>query len=53
MYKYLGVPGDGNFKWKEHINEVVTKRSKVTTVVHKIRKSLTPECLGNIYQSLA
>lgn len=52
-YKFLGVIIDSKLKWKEHINEIIMKLSKLIGIFYKIRNIITPECLRMIYLSLA
>ena len=53
MCKFLGVVIDSKLKFKEHVNEIITRISKLIGVLHKIRNSITAECLRMIYMSLA
>ena len=50
--KFLGVIIDSKLKWKSQISEINIKISKLIGVLHKIRNSLTTECLRQIYLSL-
>ena len=50
--KYLGVLIDQNLSWKYHIDFIVTKISKNVGLIAKLRHSVPPSILLNIYKSL-
>lgn len=51
--KFLGINIDSKLRWKSQINETITKISKLIGVLYKKRNVATPECLKQIYFSLA
>ena len=53
QYKFLGVTIDSKLRWSGHVNETCTRLSKVIGVLYKIRRSLTVDCIRQIYLALA
>ena len=47
--KFLGVFIDESLSWKEHINIVVNKLSKLTGIICKVRHFVTQSLLRSIY----
>ncbi len=50
--KFLGVLIDENLNWKNHIQSLCLKLSKICGVLYKIRRNLTIDALKNLYYSL-
>lgn len=50
--KFLRITIDDKLQWKSHIQELNNNFSKITGILHQIRKSCTNECLKWIYNSL-
>lgn len=50
--RYLGVLIDSNLSWKDHINHIVAKISRLIGVIAKLRHFVPTQTLLNIYRSL-
>ena len=50
--KFLGVIIDSNLSWKQHINSVANKISKLTGILCKARHFVTRPLLKSIYYAL-
>ena len=50
--KFLGILIDENLGWKEHINNVCIKLSRLCGIIYRTRHMLTPEALKSVYYSL-
>ena len=50
--KFLGVFINERLSWKEHINIVVNKLSKLTGIICKVRHFVTQSLLRSIYYAL-
>lgn len=50
--KFLGIIIDENLNWKNHIQSLCLKLSKICGVMYKIRYNLTVDALKNLYYSL-
>ena len=50
--KYLGIILDYQLKWKEHISSMTSKLSKISAIIYRIRKKLTPQALRILYYGL-
>ena len=44
-YKFLGITIDEKLNWKKHINNIANKLSKVVSIIHKLKYSLTIKSL--------
>lgn len=53
MCKFLGVTIDSKLRWSGHVNETCTRLSKIVGILYKIRRSLTVDCIRQIYLALA
>ena len=51
--KFLGVTIDSKLRWSGHVNETCTRLSKIIGILYKIRRSLTVDCIRQIYLALA
>jgi hypothetical protein len=51
-YKYLGVTMDANLNFKEHVNNIVTKTSKIIGALGRIRKDITVAAAAKIYSAV-
>ena len=51
--KFLGVTIDHQLKWKQHIEDIKVKLSKMTGIMYRVRKHLNRKSLRQIYLSLA
>ena len=51
--RYLGVSTDENLSWKNHVDCVITKASKIMGMVPKLRHFVPLSVLQNIYKSLS
>ena len=51
-FNFLGVILDENLNWKDHINKISTKISRVTGILCKMKHSMPPFILKTIYNSL-
>lgn len=51
--KFLGVLIDSKLLWRQHIQEITSKVSRLTGILYKIRNSITSDCLKLVYMSLA
>ena len=49
---FLGVVLDDKLSWKDHINEIACKVSKVIGAINRLKKVLPYTILVNIYQSM-
>ena len=50
-YKFLGITIDEKLNWKKHINNIANKLSKVVSIIHKLKYSLTIKSLKLIYNT--
>ena len=50
--KFLGVYLDENLNFKYHIDQTLTKFSKITGILYRVRNSLTQEAMISIYFTL-
>lgn len=50
--RFLGVIVDDKLSWKEHVNNVSKKISKLVGVISKVRDSINDKCLLSLYHSL-
>ena len=50
--KYLGVTFDDELSWKPHIDFVLKKIIKFTSIFYKLRSILTNDCIKQIYYAL-
>ncbi len=49
---FLGTVIDNTFKWKAHIDDVITKVSKLTGIFHIVRNNFSQDNIKLIYTSL-
>ena len=50
--KYLGVMFEENFKWRHHVSHLVTKLSRSTGILSKLRYYTSTKTLLTVYYSL-
>ena len=50
--KFLGIIIDENLGWKEHINSICIKLSRLCGIIYHTRHMLTPDALKSVYYSL-
>ena len=53
MTKFLGVSIDHQLRWKQQIEDIKGKLSKLTGIMYRVRKHLNKNALRQIYLSLA
>ena len=46
--KYLGVMFDDELSWKPHIDFILKKINKLTSIFYKLRSILTNDCIKQI-----
>lgn len=50
--KFLGLKIDENLNWKQHIDDVCGKLSKITGILYRTRYNLTADIMMSLYYSL-